>query len=47
LSRGVFTLSKAHNPIQDFYLRKVEGNENKVIGVAIKQMPDLARGCRM
>ena len=28
--RGKFTLSKAHNPVQDIYLRKVEGNENKV-----------------
>ena len=27
--RGAFTLSKAHNPVQDIYLRKVEGNENK------------------
>jgi branched-chain amino acid transport system substrate-binding protein len=45
--RGAFTLSKAHNPIQDFYLRKVEGNENKSIGVAIKQLADPARGCRM
>ena len=28
--RGPFALSKAHNPIQDIYLRKVEGKENKV-----------------
>src|SRR4029077_20225218 len=31
--RGTFTLSKSHDPVQDIYLRKVEGNENKVIGV--------------
>ena len=45
--RGNFTLSKAHNPVQDFYLRKVEGKENKNIGVAIKSLADPARGCRM
>jgi len=45
--RGVFTLSKAHNPVQDFYLRKVEGRENKVSGVAAAALADPARGCRL
>jgi branched-chain amino acid transport system substrate-binding protein len=45
--RGPFTLSKAHNPVQNIYLRKVEGNENKVVGVAAKSLSDPARGCRM
>lgn len=45
--RGPFTLSKAHNPVQDIYLRRVEGKENKVIGVAVKALADPARGCRM
>jgi branched-chain amino acid transport system substrate-binding protein len=45
--RGAFTLSRAHNPVQDFYLRKVEGKENKVVGVAVKALADPARGCRM
>ncbi|MGO4765595.1 ABC transporter substrate-binding protein [Cupriavidus sp. 2KB_3] len=45
--RGVFTLSKAHNPVQDFYLRKVDGRENKVSGVAVKALADPARGCRL
>ena len=45
--RGVWTLSKAHNPVQDSYLRKVVGKENKVIGVAAKALVDPARGCRM
>ena len=44
--RGTFTISKAHNPVQDFYLRKVVGKENKVDGVAIKALADPARGCR-
>ena len=45
--RGAFTMSKAHNPIQDIYLRKVVGNENKVTGVAHKALADPARGCKM
>jgi branched-chain amino acid transport system substrate-binding protein len=45
--RGAWTLSKAHNPIQDIYLRKVVGRENKVVGVAHKALADPARGCKM
>jgi len=45
--RGVFTLGKSHNPVQDFYLRKVEGKENKLVGVAVKALADPGRGCRM
>jgi len=45
--RGSFVLSKAGNPVQDFYLREVVGNENKVIGIAVKALADPAKGCRM
>ncbi len=45
--RGKFTLSKAHNPVQDFYLRRVEGPENKFVSVAVKALADPARGCKM
>jgi branched-chain amino acid transport system substrate-binding protein len=45
--RGPMTLSKAHNPVQDIYLRKVEGKQNKVIGVAVKALADPARGCKL
>lgn len=45
--RGAFTLSKAHNPVQDIYLRKAEGLENKYVSVAAKKLADPARGCRM
>jgi branched-chain amino acid transport system substrate-binding protein len=45
--RGAWTMSKAHNPIQDFYLRKVVGFENKVIGIAHKALADPATGCKM
>ena len=36
--RGAWTMSKAHNPVQDMYLRKVSGAENKVTGVAVKAL---------
>jgi branched-chain amino acid transport system substrate-binding protein len=45
--RGTFTLSKAHNPVQDFYLREAKGNYNVVTSVAVKALADPARGCRM
>jgi branched-chain amino acid transport system substrate-binding protein len=45
--RGMFTLSKAHNPVQDFYLRQVSGVENKSIGLASKALADPARGCKL
>ncbi len=45
--RGPFALTKSHNPIQDIYLRKVEGKENKVIGVAVKNLTDPPRGCKL
>ncbi len=45
--RGKFTLSKAHNPVQDIYLRKVMGLENKFVSVAVRALADPARGCKM
>ncbi len=45
--RGRFTISKAHNPVQDIYLRKVVGTENRVTGVAHRALADPARGCKM
>jgi branched-chain amino acid transport system substrate-binding protein len=45
--RGPMSLSKAHNPVQDIYLRQVEGNSNKAISVAVKQLADPARGCKL
>jgi branched-chain amino acid transport system substrate-binding protein len=45
--RGNFTISKSHNPVQDFYLRQVSGKENKVVGIASKALADPARGCRL
>jgi branched-chain amino acid transport system substrate-binding protein len=45
--RGSFALTKSHNPVHDIYLRKVEGKENKVIAVAIKNLADPPRGCKL
>lgn len=45
--RGSWTMSKAHNPIQDIYLRKVVGRENQFVSVAHKALADPARGCKM
>jgi branched-chain amino acid transport system substrate-binding protein len=45
--RGHMTLSRSHNPVNDIYLRKVEGKQNKVIGVAAPALADPARGCKM
>ena len=45
--RGAFTLSKAHNPVQDVYLRQVSGKENKLVLVASKSLADPARGCKL
>ena len=44
--RGMFTFSKANHPIQDIYLREVQGGLNKVIGVAAKALEDPAIGCK-
>lgn len=45
--RGKFTMSKAHNPVQDIYLRKVEGQNNNYVEVLVKGLADPAHGCKM
>ncbi len=45
--RGSWTMSKAHNPIQDIYLRQVKNGENLVLGIAAKALEDPAKGCKM
>jgi branched-chain amino acid transport system substrate-binding protein len=45
--RGRWTMSKAHNPVQDIYLRQASGEQNRVVGVAWKALDDPGRGCRM
>jgi branched-chain amino acid transport system substrate-binding protein len=45
--RGTFALSRSHNPVQDMYLRKVVGHENKMVSIAVKGLADPGRGCKM
>jgi branched-chain amino acid transport system substrate-binding protein len=45
--RGKFKLSKAHNPVQDMYLRVAKGNLNEYKGIAVKALPDPGVGCKM
>jgi len=45
--RGVFHFSKAHNPIQTIYLRKVIDGQNTVVKVAQDHLEDPARGCKL
>lgn len=45
--RGTFTLSAAGNPIQDVYLREVQGKENIMISIAREKLEDPAVGCRL
>lgn len=48
--RGKWRLSKAHNPVQDIYLRKVAGVENKYAGIAVKALDDdpaMMAACKM
>jgi branched-chain amino acid transport system substrate-binding protein len=44
--RGRFRFSKAHNPVQDIYLRQVKGGKETVLGVAMKDAEDPATGCK-
>ena len=45
--RGPFRFSKAHNPVQDVYLRQVKGGKEAVLGVALKDAEDPASGCKL
>jgi len=45
--RGTWRMGKAHNPVQDIYLRVVEKGRNKVLGVAARALEDAGTGCRL
>lgn len=45
--RGSFTLSSAHNPVQDIYVRRVAGGRNVYEGIAVKALADPGTGCRL
>ncbi|MBF23691.1 ABC transporter substrate-binding protein [Pusillimonas sp. DMV24BSW_D] len=45
--RGDFTISKSGNPVQDFYLREVKGMENVPVKIAVEDLADPSRGCKL
>ncbi len=45
--RGDISFSKAHNVVQDIYLRKVVKGEQQLVGVVARQLADPAQGCRL
>jgi branched-chain amino acid transport system substrate-binding protein len=45
--RGPLSFNKAHNPIQNIYLREVRNGRNEVLSVAQANVDDPARGCRI
>jgi branched-chain amino acid transport system substrate-binding protein len=45
--RGPISFNKAHNPIQNIYLREVRNGKNAYVSVAQANVDDPARGCRM
>ena len=45
--RGPWAMSKAHNPIQNIYLRQVENGQQKLLGIAAEALEDPAAGCKM
>jgi branched-chain amino acid transport system substrate-binding protein len=45
--RGPISMSPAQNVTQNIYLRRVEGGQNKVVGVAVENLADPGTGCKL
>ncbi|MGP9813983.1 ABC transporter substrate-binding protein [Rhodopseudomonas sp. NSM] len=45
--RGPLSFNKAHNPIQNIYLREVKNGRNEMVSIAQANVDDPARGCKM
>lgn len=45
--RGPLSFNKAHNPIQNIYLREVRNGRNEMVSIAQKDVNDPARGCKL
>jgi len=45
--RGPLSFNKAHNPIQNIYLREVRNGRNEMVSVAQANVDDPARGCKI
>jgi branched-chain amino acid transport system substrate-binding protein len=45
--RGPLSFNKAHNPIQNIYLREVRNGRNELVSIALAEVNDPARDCRL
>lgn len=45
--RGPITMSPSQNVTQNIYLRKVEAQQNKVVGIAAEALADPGTGCKL
>jgi branched-chain amino acid transport system substrate-binding protein len=45
--RGPISMSPAQNVTQNIYLRKAEGSQNKVVGIAVEGLADPGTGCAL
>jgi branched-chain amino acid transport system substrate-binding protein len=45
--RGPLSFNRAHNPIQNIYLREVRNGRNELVSVALANADDPALGCRL
>ena len=45
--RGPLSFNKAHNPVQNIYLREVKNGRNELVKLAQANVDDPARGCRL
>lgn len=45
--RGEWGFSKAHNPVQNVYLREVRNGINEVVSIAAEALADPAKGCKL
>jgi branched-chain amino acid transport system substrate-binding protein len=45
--RGPLSFNKAHNPIQNIYLREVKNGKNEMVKIAQADVDDPARGCKL
>ena len=45
--RGPLSFNKAHNPIQNIYLREVKNGRNEMVSIAQAAVDDPARGCKL
>lgn len=45
--RGPLSFNKAHNPIQNIYLREVRNGKNEMVSIAQADVDDPARGCKL